>query len=69
MEFRGIKIKKEVYPYLYEYEMRGGSLTKEGKLYSENYMDQIIFEINQINEIYSTRKEMFGENKNVHKLN
>ena len=55
-----IRISKYHYPYLYEYERLGGSLTAEGKDFVKKYDKEIRKEQNELIEHIFYRGAVFG---------
>ena len=62
-----IRISKYHYPYLYEYERLGRSLTAEGKDFLRKYMDKISEEQDREIKLLVFRIEYYGGTERIHK--
>ena len=63
-----IRISKYHYPYLYEYERLGRSLTAEGENFIKKYMEQISEEQDREIKLLVFRIEYYGGTERIHKI-
>lgn len=64
-----IRISKYHYPYLYEYERLGRSLTAEGEDFLMKYVEQINEEQDREIKLLVFRIEYYGGTQRIHKMN